>query len=76
MSKSLVNIGYVLVFLGVLIISPLGDLLPVGNVRDWLSLGDEPEFVKIISYPPSYAPTFFLVCLGLVAVYIGKKTTK
>ncbi len=76
MSKALVGIGYVLIVSGVLIFTPLGDLLPVGPLTDLLSTSDQPANQKIVVTTATYAPTLVLIGLGLIAVYLGKRTAR
>ena len=76
MRKALVSIGYVLIVSGVLILTPLGDLLPVGPLTGLLSSSDEPAYQKIVATTASYAPTMVLIGLGLIAVYFGKRAAR
>ena len=72
-NKALVSIGYVLIVSGVLILTPLGDPLPVGSLAGFLSTSDQPAYQKIVATAASYAPTLLLIGLGLVAVLLGKR---
>ena len=76
MSKALVSIGYVLIVSGVLILTPLGDLLPVGSLTGLLSTSDQPAYQKIVATTASYTPTLVLIGLGLIAVYLGKRAAR
>jgi len=76
MSKALVRIGYVLIVSGVLILTPLGDLLPVGPLTGLLSTSDEPAYQKIVATTASYTPTMVLIGVGLIAVYLGKRAAR
>ena len=76
MSKALVSIGYVLIVSGVLIFTPLGDLLPVGPLTGLLSAADEPAYQKIVATTASYIPNLALIGLGLIAIYLGKRAAK
>jgi len=76
MSKALVRIGYVLIVSGVLILTPLGDLLPVGPLTSLLSTSDEPAYQKIVATTASYTPTMVLIGVGLIAVYLGKRAAR
>jgi hypothetical protein len=76
MSRALVSIGYVLIVSGVLILTPLGDLLPVGPLSGLLSTSDEPVYQKIVATTASYTPTMILTGVGLIAVYLGKRAAR
>ncbi len=76
MSKALVSIGYLLIVSGALILTPLGDLLPVGPLTDLLSTSDQPAHQKTVATTASYAPTLLLIGFGLIAVYLGKRAAK
>ena len=76
MSKALVNVGYVLIASGVLIFTPLGDLLPVGHLTVLLSTSDEPAYQKIVARTASFIPNLVLIGLGLIAVYLGKRAAR
>ena len=76
MSKALISIGYVLIVSGVLIFTPLGDLLPVGDLIVLLSTSDEPAYEKRVATTASYIPNLVLIGLGLIAVYLGKRAAR
>lgn len=76
MSKALVGIGYVLIVSGVLVLTPLGDLLPVAPPTGLLSTSDQSAYQKIVATTSSYTPTLVLIGLGLVAVFLGKRTAE
>ena len=75
MSKVIESIGYVLIVSGVLILTPLGDLLPVGPLTAF-STSVPPAYQKIVATTASYAPTLVLIGLGLIAVYLGKRAAR
>ena len=76
MSKALVSIGYVLIASGVLVFTPLGDLLPVGSLTGLLYTTDESAHQKIVATTFSCIPNLVLIGLGLIAVYLGKRTAR
>ena len=76
MSKALVSIGYVLIVSGVLILTPLSDLLPVGPLTGLLSTSDQPAYQKTVATTVSYAPTLVLIGLGLITVFLGKRAAR
>ena len=76
MSKALVGIGYILIVSGVLMLTPLGDLLPVGPLTGLLSTSDEPAYQKIVATNISHTPTMVLIGLGLIAAYLGKRAAR
>ena len=76
MSKALVSIGYVLIVSGVLILTPLGDLLPAGPLTGLLSISDETDYQKIVATTAFYTPTMILIGVGLIAVYLGKRAAR
>ena len=76
MSKALVSIGYVLIVSGVLISTPLGDLLPVGPLSGLLSTSDEPAYQEIVATTASCKPSLALIGLGLITVYLGKRAAR
>ena len=76
MSKALVSIGYVLIVSGVLILTHLGDLLPLGPLTGFLSTSDEPDYQKIVATTASFTPTMVLIGVGLIAVYLGRRAAR
>ncbi len=76
MSKVLVGIGCVLIVSGVLVLTPLGDLLPVGSSPGLLSTSDEPAFRKIVATTATYKLNLVLIGLGLLAVFLGKRAAR
>ena len=76
MSKVIVIIGYVLIVSGVLILTPFGDLLPVGPLTGLLSTSDEAAYQKTVATTASYLPNLVLIGLGLIAVYLGKRAAR
>ncbi len=76
MSKALVSTGYVLIVSGVLMFTPLGDLLPASPLTGLLYTSDEPAYQKIVATTASYIPSLVLIGLGLLAVYLGKRAAR
>ena len=72
MNKWIGSIGYVVIASGVVILTPLGDLLPVGLLTGWLPPADDSSYFKIVATILSYTPTVVLVGLGLIVLLLGK----
>ena len=57
MFRALVYIGYVLIVLGVLLLTPLADLLPITFLTGSLYTAEEPGYWKVVPTTVSYKPT-------------------
>lgn len=77
MSKWIISIGYILLVLGLAMLTPLRDLLPVDF---WHEIGslfstEEAPYSKVVSTTPSHTPSMVVVGLGLIMVILGKKAS-
>lgn len=75
MLKWIFRLGCALVVLGLLLLSPIGDLLPVGlweSVKSLFSNEPQSGYIRVVPTAPSYVTEFGLIFIGLVMVAIGK----
>ena len=77
MSKWVISIGYILLVLGLAMLTPLRDLL---RIDFWHELGsllttEEASHYKVVATTRSYTPTIVVVGLGLIMVILGKKAS-
>jgi hypothetical protein len=77
MSKWIISIGYILLVLGLAMLTPLRDLLPIDF---WHELGslfstEEAPYYKVVSTTRSYMPSIVVVGLGLIMVIVGRKAS-
>jgi hypothetical protein len=77
MSKWITVIGYILLVLGLAMLTPLRDLLPIDFWHELKSLfsTEEAPYYKVVSTTRSYTPTIVAVGLGLILVILGKKAS-
>jgi hypothetical protein len=77
MSKWIIVIGYILLVLGLAMLTPLRDLLPFDfwhKLKSLFSTEGAPYY-KVVSTTQSYAPTIVAVGLGLILVLLGMKAS-
>jgi hypothetical protein len=77
MSQWNIAIGYALLVLGLVMLSPLSDLLPVDL---WYSLkslvsAEEVPYQRVVSTSRSEAPFVVTALLGLILVVLGKTSS-
>ena len=73
MSKRITGSGYVIVIVGLVLLTPAGDFLPVDL---WRSAGSQSEYWKVIPVVRTYALEIAFVGIGLVLVVFGKTVSR
>ena len=75
MDKWLTRIGVILTIIGILFLTPLADLLPIGLWPEILNLFSSEEnhiYYKLVPTEENYLNTIIFVFLGLTALIAGK----
>ena len=73
MSKWTTRIGYFLIVVGLAMLTPIGDFVPVDF---WHSPGNDSAYLKVVPVSRTHETEIVLIGIGLVLIILGKVVSR